>query len=732
MSVLDSSYFLKNKFDDYFKIKDEIQNLVLSSYDENYILSNICKIFFKQFSLYSVWIGKLSENQINKLCSIEKDKDYFQKIFELYIQKENKHILSKLLKGEIIIHNDIRTSNLSQEVKNFFISKKIFSNAIIPIISRDNEVYLLELTSLKKNFFTLNASKEILEKIKKDIMFATSYLQDKKNYIIISQALENSLDWVLITNLKGETIYANKMVTEITGYSKEELIGQNPRVLKSGYHDQNFYKQLWDTITSGNIFEDIFIDKKKDGTIFYNKKKIIPVKINGQIKYFVAFGKDVTHERNLKNKLERNKYIDQLTKLYNFFGFKMKVIQALNNLAQKSHKNISAIIIFDIYDFTTINNIYGTQKGDLILKILANRLRKHLKDKDIICRVGEDSFATFIYSIPDKKSIISFINNLIKILEEPVNIRSESINLTFNAGASIFPDDATNFVKLYENASLSLSQARKQGECIYKIFDSSMDALAKKRIKTERIIQQAIIEKTFCFHFQPYFTTTNLKVAGYEALVRINQNDSIIYPNEFIEVLEEQKYLKQFEEWSLKYFQNLFEKLKNSNMHCRISYNLSANSFNNSSFLNNLFEFCQRYGNNFTIEITERVLVEDIEKTIQILTKFKKHTATLIAIDDFGTGYSSLSYLIHLPIDIVKLDISFIRNMTQDPKKASLVEAIIYLGKKIGLKTVAEGVEHKKQLELLKSFGCDFIQGYLLSKPIPLESTKFFSHFVHK
>ncbi|SDN96124.1 PAS domain S-box-containing protein/diguanylate cyclase (GGDEF) domain-containing protein [Desulfonauticus submarinus] len=732
MSVLDSNYFLKNKFEDFFEIKKEINNLILSSYDEYSILKSICKILFKQFSLYSVWIGKLSKKQINKLCSIGKDKDYFQKIPEFYIQKENRHILSKLLEGKIIIHNDIRISNLSQDIKKFFISRKIFSNSIIPIISRDNEVYLLELTSLKENFFTLNASKEILEEIKKDIIFAISYLQDKKNYTIIAQALENSLDWVIITNLKGEIIYVNKTVTEVTGYRKEELLGQNPRVLKSGYHDQNFYKQLWETITSGHIFEALFIDKKKDGTIFYSKKKIVPVEIEGKIEYFVAFGKDVTNEQNLKDEVEKNKYIDQLTKVYNFFGFKIKAIQALDDLIKKDDKTISAIIIFDIYDFTTINNIYGTKKGDLILKVIANRLRHHLQEKDIICRVGGDSFATFIYSIPDKKSIISFINNLIKILEEPITIHLEKINLTFNAGASIFPDDATNFAKLYENASLSLSQARKQGEGIYKIFDLNMDILAKKRIKAEKIIKQAIIEETFCFHFQPYFTTTDLKVAGYEALLRIKKNNSIIYPNDFIEVLEEKKYLKYFEEWSLKYFQNLFEKLKKTNMNCRISYNISANSFKNNLFLKKLLKFCKKYGNNFTIEITERVLLEDIEKTIQVLTKFKKHTATLIAIDDFGTGYSSLSYLIHLPIDIVKLDVSFIKNMTQNSKNASLVEAIIYLGKKIGLKTIAEGVENKKQLELLKSFGCDFIQGYLLSKPILLENTKFFSHFVNK
>ncbi|MDQ7031182.1 MAG: EAL domain-containing protein [Desulfonauticus sp.] len=713
----------KNRIIDFkLQLYDLVFNTSIKS--KKVVFNKICKFIQNFLNLRSVslYYFNLEEKDIHLINFKSTGNGYLRDLYKTYLANKefDNSIIESLNKGDVF--SLVCKVELDSEKKD---CRKIF----LPILNKNQgNSYFFVFTFLDEEFTNLHNSFDIFnffKEIQSDLVFVFNYIEEEINHAIILEALENSLDWVLITDRHGKIIYINKSVEEITGYSKQELLGKNPRILKSGYHDQKFYEEFWQTILSGKIYHGIFIDKKKNGDIFYSQKRVIPIKIDGTIQYFVAFGKDITYERSLQDEINKSKYFDQLTGLNNFVGFQMQVIKALAEQSVKDRPGLCGILIFDIYDFTSINRAYGFEVGDKILKILAVRLKNSFKSYDIICRVAGDSFAVFIRDLSKRDYVVSIIDRVMRVLIKPILIDEERIILDFNAGAAIYPTDAKDFSQLYENASLSLARARKEGSGVYKIFDAEMDVLARKRILAENILTRAIEENGFIFHYQPYFKATNLELAGYEALVRIKTKEGkIIYPGDFIDVLEEKRFITYFQDWSLKYFKTVLNLEEIEKLNIRISFNISASSFHDTNFMDRLFEFCLEYGHLFTLEITERLLVQDVNITLAILNRFREKTKVFIAVDDFGTGYSSLSYLANLPLDILKIDMSFVKKMLMQPKNASIVESIIYLAEKIGLKTIAEGVEKTQELEMLKRFGCDYVQGFLLAKPQPLEDIK--------
>lgn len=559
----------------------------------------------------------------------------------------------------------------------------------------------------------MNIVKEIKKAVHKDYMIER----------LISEAIKKSDEWLVITDDKADIIFANDFACSTTGYCKDEIIGQNPRVLKSGYQDGAFYEKLWGTLVSNQIFSSIFANRKKSGEIFYVKMKIIPITLGDNQKRYISIGREVTREIELTSEIEKIKFHDILTGLLNFNAFSFKTSEAIGKT-----KKPCILFLVDINNLTYINQVYGLAAGDDLLKKAGELLSNSFKETDVIAKIGGDEFGVLLKDIRRKENAFVVKDKLSATFNIPMEIDGKCIPVGINAGAALYPDDGTDFKILYERASIALSNAKKGGVGTIEFFNPLMEEKALIFVKTENLIDRAIKENLFIFHYQPYFKTDDLSVGGFESLVRLKDDKGRIYsPAAFIDYLENSIYLEPFENFAL---ETIVQKIKTWNTN--ISLNISAKSFKRESFYEKLINACYKVGSSLTIEITERVLVEDIEKAQRLIKTLKNcgnefgdknacENPIRIAMDDFGSGYSSLFILKDLPINILKIDISFIRDITKGPRELALVRAIVELARELGLETVAEGVETEKQLELLKQLKCDYVQGFLLARPIPEE-----------
>lgn len=692
-----------------------INKIITQSITEEEIYEKICRALVEKLNFKTVSIGLIDEQKSNIIYHYhygESLNDY--EIATSKVSESDNKKIKNILKGEISI-----TPYLRFVPQNSIFSKRIdkktyISSCMIPLFKSDKVVSVLKLYSDSPNFFN-DSIMDILKEIQADISFALERVDRMRHNTIISEALKNSDTWILVTDEKGRIIYVNEAVEKISGYSKEEIIGKNPNIFKSGLNPPEFYKELWDTILAGKIFNSITPNRKKNGEIFHIDLKIIPVKLPGNILRFVAVAKDVTENIRLSERIQKLQNYDALTGLLNMNGFALNVSQKINETY-----GLGLLILIDIYDMTYINKIYGIQVGDGVLRMFADKIKQIFENNDSIARISADCFGVYTQS-DSSEHIYRTYSKLYELRESIFNIDNKQIYLNINASIAIFPKDGIDFKALYERADITLQQTKKIGAGVIQFFNYDIEKEVEKLWEVFHLIKRANEENLYTFYYQPYFHTNDLKIAGIEALVRIiDKNNKIYTPNFFIDYLENSQYLTSFENWAIKEVTN---RIKDWNFN--ISLNISGKTFSNPLFLTILSAISPEIRDRLTIEITERVFINNPDYTMQMLRDIKSmENPPKIAMDDFGTGYSSMLYMRDLPIDIVKIDRAFIKDMINDKKSLAIVQTIIELVKKLGKITLAEGVETDEQYNVLKSEGCDLVQGFLFSKPLAADDIR--------
>lgn len=615
--------------------------------------------------------------------------------------------------GKIFINQDTEKNEFIKPWKEKMLKFNLLSSASIPLRIEGKPKYTLNLYSDERNFFD-EQFVGILEDLRRDLEYGLEKINQIRKSFVISEALKNSKSWVMITDENGTITYINEFVEELTGYKKEEVIGKNPRIFKSGYQGKDFYENLWNTILSGKHFDGIFINRKKNGEIFYLQQRIYPVNLPGNVKRFISVGIDITKESIMASEINKLKFYDSITGLYNLSGFSFKAQETLKD----KNNIIACLILFDINNFTLINKTYGFKFGDALLVEIAKRLKSIFREDDLISRISSDEFGILVNKIRKKEDIATIILKFSEIFKEDFEIENTYLPISINVGIAVFPDDDTDFGKLYEKASLALKEAKSIGQSEIRFYNKEMEEKALSFTFAESLINRALKENLFVFYYQPYFKIDDLTLIGFEALIRIRDTDGKVYtPATFISVLENSRFLRDFEIWGLEKVKEKSKKWKKP-----ISLNISGNSFKEDEFLEILKKIESGY--EITYEITERVLINQFEKVKTFISDIKSRGNIKVAIDDFGTGYSSLNYLKDMDADILKIDMSFIRNMTNSKKDFAVVKTIVDLSKNLGMESLAEGVETLQQYEMLKSIGCNYVQGYLFGKPMPEEEVE--------
>lgn len=537
----------------------------------------------------------------------------------------------------------------------------------------------------------------------------------------LSSALEQTADAVMITDRDGVIEYINPAFSSVTGYSRDEALGAKPNLIKSNRHDERFYQRMWEQIARGDVFTEVFVNRRKDGSLYYEAKTITPViDQSGNIVSFISTGKDITEHMETQEQLRFLAEHDVLTALPN----RQVLIERMRqSLARARRRNLMVATLFmDIDQFKYVNDSLGHEVGDELLIQIAKRLVAHVREGDTVARFGGDEFVVVLDDAGSVADITGVAEKLLNALTPPFRVNGMELHATASMGISVFPSDGPDSETLLRNADNAMYRAKEAGRNSYRFFSGDMSARAFERLTLENSLRNALERNQFELYYQPQLRIENRQVVGIEALLRWNHPEfGLVSPDDFIPLLEDTGLIVQVGEWVLDQACRQMQCWVEAELiRGRIAVNISARQFADMGFRNAVRRTLQTSGlapQHLELEMTESIFLRESRDTSETLNTMSELGVGL-AIDDFGTGYSSLSYLKRFPIDTLKIDRSFIRDITEDSDDEALSAAIVAMAQRLNLRVVAEGVETEAQLELLRKFNCELVQGYLFSRPL--------------
>ena len=543
----------------------------------------------------------------------------------------------------------------------------------------------------------------------------------------LTQAMEQSPASIIITNSDGLIEYVNEQFLRNTGYSREDVIGKRPSLLKSGRTPESSYQSLWTALLRGETWDGELINRRKDGSEFIEHAIISPVQRNGVTTHYLAIKQDVTAHKKAEAAIEQLAYFDPLTGLPNR-ALLLDRLRLVLAMAQRQHDSFSTLICFNIDRFKAINDACGAECGDRLLQALARRLGGLLRDGDTLARLAGDDFAILLQDIAGEREIASrralFVaRKLHAELRTPFSIDGRpQITLTTSVGIALCPESpADSASEALRRADTALHRAKSNGGNQSAFFETTMGELAESRFLLENELRRAIPGGELRLYLQPQFRADG-RIAGSEALVRWQHpTRGLLAPGIFIELAEESDLIVELGAWVMGEACRLMSSQRCGDAPLRLSVNISPRHFRRSDFIPWLIDLLSLHGvspEHLTLEVTEGLMIDNIEDIVGKMTELSHH-GILFSLDDFGTGYSSLAHIKRLPIDELKIDKSFVQDAPNNPSDAALVETILAVAKHMGLQVVAEGVETAEQAAFLKARGEVILQGYLLGRPEP-------------
>lgn len=560
------------------------------------------------------------------------------------------------------------------------------------------------------------------EKLNSKFQEQSDVLKDaNENLQFMHHVFKNTLDGIIITDTKGQALQINQAFTDITGYTLEDIRGENPRVLKSNYHSPEFYKDMWETLARTGSWEGELWNRRKSGEIYPQRLNISAIyDEDGNITHYVGVNNDISELKRKEEKLQFFAFHDALTNLPNRKLLGDRVRRAIEK--HEKSENKVALLYMDLDDFKKVNDSLGYNVGDELLKKFSGRIKPLLGENDTLARLGSDEFAVALVGFKDINDIIAFANKINEQINEPFNIEGHEIFIKASIGISIFPDDTQCPDQLILHADTAMHQVKGSHLENFRFYTSQMKVQAQRKIDMESAIRKGLVNGEFVPFYQAKVHTADGRVVGMEALARWVQPDgSIIPPGEFIPIAEDLNLIHEVDALIIRQaVQDMAVWEKAGHDELVVSANISAKELDTPEFAASIIQILEENNvprEKLELEITETLLMEDVENKAGILTTLCS-SGIACSIDDFGTGYSSLSYLKKLPITTLKIDRSFINDIMTDTNDFAIVCAIISMARHMGLKVVAEGVEDAEQVELLTKEGCDIIQGYFYSKPL--------------
>lgn len=563
--------------------------------------------------------------------------------------------------------------------------------------------------------------------LEQKIATRTKNLQEtNKRLILLQHAIEQSHSSLLITDNLHVITYVNPALEKLSGYSEVELIGMTPSALKSANNELDVIEPITQILNDGNEWIGEFVNQRKDGSDYWVRSIISPVKNDqGEITNFIAIEDDISGNKKFEHELHQHANYDILTGLPNRkLGLDILQKAILNT---QNHHSKTAILFLDLDRFKNINDTVGHHVGDLALIEAADRILGCLRPQDSVARLGGDEFLIILQDIMDTTKLDTLLKNIETELTKPYLLEDREHILGASIGIAISPDDSDNASDLLRQADSAMYTAKRNGRGQHQFYTQSIADNVLHKSQMTAALYHAIEQNEFTLLYQPIMDLQKEKITHCEALIRWNSSHlGSIGPDIFIPIAEESVLIIDIGYWVIR---QACRDAKKWDIQT-ISVNIASAQLREAEFIQTLKTILEEEAfpaNKLCMELTEHSLMEDvssIRKSLQALVKMKVQ----LSIDDFGTGYSSLSYLKHFPCRFIKIDKSFIDDVAINREDASLVDAIIHMGHALSRTIIAEGVETEAQLNKVKSQGCDYVQGYFISKPL---SAHAFEKLIH-
>ena len=535
---------------------------------------------------------------------------------------------------------------------------------------------------------------------------------------------ESTRDGIFITDLDAQIVAVNRAFSSISGYSEFEAIGQTPRMLQSGRHDASFYQAMWMAVLDSGNWQGEVWNRRKNGELYQQLLTISTVRNEaGKPSHYVAVMTDISQLKRSEAKLDYLAHHDPLTDLPNRLLMQSRIQHAIERAA-RSRCHL-ALLFIDLDRFKNVNDSLGHPAGDELLAAIAKRLRSRLREVDTLARLGGDEFVLLIeeMSVPEDAAIVAQM--LIDLLSAPFSLsQGREIYIGASIGISVFPDDGRNVTELIQHSDVAMYQAKEAGRGAFRFYTEAMSRAAQDRLHLDTRLRRALERGEFTLHYQPQVDMASGRLTGAEALVRwIDPEEGVISPARFIPVAEETGLIVPIGEWVLRTACAQVRAWRDAGHALTVAVNLSARQLQQADLAQRVAALMEEFGVGpdwLEFELTESMLAGEQAATEMRLRELKA-LGIALSIDDFGTGYSSLAYLKRFPIDVLKIDQSFVRDIPHDRNDMEIAATIIAMAHTLKLRVVAEGVETPEQLAFLKERDCDSWQGYLFSKPLPGE-----------
>lgn len=523
---------------------------------------------------------------------------------------------------------------------------------------------------------------------------------------------------VAITDVRGTITYANEKFCEISGYSREELVGNNHRILKSGMHSREFFHEMYRCLVKGDVWRGEVCNRSKSGSLYWVDTVITPqLGPEGKPIAYMAIRIDITARKQAEAQIYHAARHDALTGLLNRAAF----LEGLSERLCQSQKGKEPIVyMLDLDGFKYVNDTLGHAAGDVLLKNVGSRLKSLVSDDDLLARLGGDEFAIVQTGSEDQRErAIRLAVGLLETIARPFKVDTQEVSVGVSIGISLAPIDGLTASDLLHKADLALYRVKSEGRNGFHLFEEEMNRHAQCRNQLVSDLRASVVRGEFELHYQPIFEATTLWPREMEALVRWRHpSEGLLYPDRFIGMAEDAGLMESLGHWIL---QRACADALSWPADVKVAVNLSPTQFRGTTLFDVILCVLVETGlppHRLELEITESLLLQDKEENLQLFRQLK-NIGISIALDDFGVGYASLASVVSFPFDKVKIDRSFTQKLPNSPANKAVVASIMTLASGLNVRVTAEGIETMEQLEFLRAQGVDLVQGYLLRKPAP-------------
>ncbi len=539
---------------------------------------------------------------------------------------------------------------------------------------------------------------------------------------LTASVFTNTSEGILITDRWGQVVEVNQAFSHITGYSRAEVLGQAPNQVQSSLQDPDIYPELRRALRARGEWRGEMRSRKKDGQSYWAWLTVTKVRgEGGKVRNYVALFSDITVLKLQQAELEHGAHFDALTDLPNRLLLSDRLHQAIT-LCQRHNRSL-AVLYLDLDGFKNINDQHGHKAGDELLVAVSHRMKAALRDVDTLARMGGDEFVAVLSDVDSTQDCIQLVQRVLKACAEPVFINGQDLHITASIGVTMYPQDHAEPDQLMRHADQAMYEAKQSGKNKFHMFDSAQDAEAKSRNLAQEGVARALAAHELVLHYQPQVNMRSGRILGVEALIRWQHPErGLLPPGSFLPAIERHALNEAVGAWVLDTALRQMVQWKAQGLELSVGVNIAARQLQHPDFAHELAELLARHADvdpqRLELEVLETSALDDIVSTARILQDCRR-LGVRFAIDDFGTGYSSLTYLRHLPVQTVKIDQSFVRDMLEDQDDLSIVKGVIGLAAAFHREVIAEGVESVAQGQRLIELGCELAQGYAIARPMP-------------